>query len=221
MQDIMFKQTFRTGFSLNRLLLKKIVRFRYIYFFAALSLLNVVGCSEEPTAYQLNEEIPLGLGNLTVYTVEYDTLKKYIAPNTYEGIRMADRLIKDKFLAGPDHVPVCVIFKYDTSDSTESKENQKKAISIFLDAKMYVIVDSEKNEYKAKLLIPKRAVYYKQSGVIMDADDLKQVLKKLLWEDDRVVAFSIPKNSSGLSLLIWNRIASKGQPELVKVSLGG
>jgi len=217
----MFKQTFRTRLSLNKLLLKKVVSFRYIYFFAVLSLLNVVGCSEEPTAYKLNEKIPLGLGNLTVYTVEYDTLKKYIAPNTYEGIRVVDRLIKDKFLAGPDHVPVCVIFKYDTSDSTESKENQKKAISIFLDKDIYIMVDSENNEYKAKLLIPKRAVYYKQSGVIMDGEDLKQVMKKLLWEDDRVVAFSIPKNSSGLSLLIWNRMPRKDQPELVKVSLGG
>jgi len=215
----MSKQRFRTGLSLNRLLLK-IVHFRYIYYFIVLSIFNVIGCSEEPTAYKLNEEIPLGLGNLTVYTVEYDTLKKYIAPNTYEGIRMANRLIKDKFLAGPDHVPVCVIFKYDTSDSKESKENQKKAISIFLDKDMYIMVDSENNEYKAKLLIPKRAIYYKQSGAIMGADDLKQVMEKLLWEDDRVVAFSIPKDSSGLSLLIWNRIRTKGQPELVKVSLG-
>jgi len=54
----------------------------------------------------------------------------------------------------------------------------------------------------------------------MDADDLKQVMEKLLWEDDRVVAFSIPNDSSGLSLLIWNRISRKGQPDLVKVSLG-
>ena len=71
----MFKQTFKTGLSLNKILLKRIVSFRYTYFFAILSLLNLVGCSEEPTAYKLNEKIPLGLGNLTVYTVEYDTLK--------------------------------------------------------------------------------------------------------------------------------------------------
>jgi hypothetical protein len=215
----MLKQTIRTGLSLNRLSLKKIASFRHIYFFAILYLLNVVGCGEELTAYKLNEEIPLGLGNLIVYTVEYDSLRKYIAPNTYEGVRMADEMIKDNFLAGPDHVPVCIIFKYDTSDSTESKENQQKAISTFSVAGIYTLVDSENNKYTAKLLVPKSAVYYQQSGVIMDSDDLKQVMQKLLWEDERVVAFSIPKSSSGLSLLIKNPIPRKGQPKMVKVSL--
>ena len=117
----MFTQTIRTGLSLNRLSLKRIVSFRYIYFFVVFCFFNVVGCGEEPTTYKLNEEIPLGLGNLTVYKVEYDTLRKYIAPSTYEGVRMAEKMIKDNFLAGPDHVPVCIIFKYDTSDSAESK----------------------------------------------------------------------------------------------------
>jgi hypothetical protein len=219
-EDIVFKQTIRGGLSLNTLLLKKIVSFRYIYFFAVLCLLNMVGCGEEPRVYKLNEEIPLGLGNLTVYTVEYNTLKKYIAPNTYEGARMADKMIKDRFLTSPDHVPVCIIFKYDTSDSTESKENQQKAISTFSVAQIYTMVDSENNKYTAKLLVPRRAVYYTQSGVIMDADDLKQVMQKLLWEDERVVAFSIPKNSPGLSLLIKNPIPREGQPKMVKVSLG-
>jgi hypothetical protein len=216
----MFTQTIRTGLSPNRLSLKKIVSFRYLYFFAVLYFLNVVGCGGEQTAYKLNEEIPLGLGNLTVYTVEYDTLEKYIALNTYEGVRMAERMIKDMFLAGPDHVSVCIIFKYDTSDSTESKENQQKSISTFSIPQIYTMIDSENNKYTAKLLVPKRAIYYQQSGVIMDFDDLKQVMQKLLWEDDRVVAFSIPKNSSGLSLLIKNPIPRKGQPKMVKVSLG-
>ena len=216
----MFKQTIGTGLSLNRLLFKKSVSFRYFYFFSILHCLNVVGCGEEPRAYKLNEEIQLGLGNLTVYTVEYDTLKKYIAPNTYEGARMADKMIKDKFLDGPDYVPVCIVFKYDTSDSTESIENQQKAISIFSVPEIYTVVDSENKKYAAKLLIPKRAVYYNQPGVIMDPDDLKQVMQKLLWEDDRVVAFSIPKNKSGLSLLIKNPITRKGQPEMVRISLG-
>lgn len=219
-EDIMFKKTIRTELSLNRLLLKKILSFRYIYFFAVLYPFIVVGCGEEPTAYKLNDEIPLGLGNLTVYTVEYDTLKKYIAKNTYEGVRMAERTIKDMFLAGPDHVPVCIIFKYDTSDSKESEEDQHKAISVFSVPQIYTMVDSENNKYPAKLLIPKRAVYYLQDGVIMDYDDLKQVMQKLLWKDERVVAFSIPKNSSGLSLLIKNPIQRKGQPKMVKVSLG-
>jgi hypothetical protein len=216
----MFKQTIRKGLYLEKLLFKKIARFQYIYIFAVLCLLSVVGCSEEPTAYKLNEKIPLGLGNLTVYAVEYDTLKKYIAPNTYEGIRMADKKIKDEFLDSPGHMPVCIIFKYDTSDSTESKENQQIAISTFSVAQIYTIIDNKNNKYTGKLLVPKRAVYYQQSDVIMDLDDLKQVMQTLLWEDDRVVAFSIPKNSSGLSLLIKNPIPRKGQPKIVKVSLG-
>lgn len=204
----------------NRLLLRRIVSFRYIYLFAVLFLLNMVSCGEEPRTYKLNQKVPLGLGNLTVYNVEYDTLRKYIAPNTYEGARMADKMIKDEFLAGPDHVPLCIIFKYDTSDSKESKEDQQKAIGVFSIAQIYTVVDSENNKYKAKLLVPKSAVYYQQSGVIMDADDLKQVMQKLLWEDKRVVAFSVPKNSSGLSLLIKNPIPRKGQPKMVKISLG-
>jgi hypothetical protein len=216
----MFKQTIRKGLYLEKLLFKKIARFQYIYIFAVLCLLSVVGCREEPTAYKLNEKIPLGLGNLTVYAVEYDTLKKYIAPNTYEGIRMADKKIKDEFLDSPGHMPVCIIFKYDTSDSTESKENQQIAISTFSVAQIYTIIDNKNNKYTGKLLVPKRAVYYQQSDVIMDLDDLKQVMQTLLWEDDRVVAFSIPKNSSGLSLLIKNPIPRKGQPKIVKVSLG-
>lgn len=179
----------------------------------------MVGCGEEPTAYKINEKIPLGLGNLTVYRVEYDTLKKYIAPNTYEGIRLAEKMIKDEFLDGPDHMSVCIIFKYDASNSKESKENQQKAISTFSIAQIYTIIDSKNNKYTAKLLVPKSAVYYQQSGVIMDVDDLKQVMQKLLWEDDHVVAFSIPKDSSGLSLLIKNPLSRKGQPKIAKVSL--
>jgi len=215
----MFKQTIRKSPFLEILLFKKTAIFPYICFFAVLCLLIVVGCGEEPTAYKINEKIPLGLGNLTVYSVEYDTLKKYIAPNTYEGIRLAEKKIKDDFLDGPDHMSVCIIFKYDTSDSKESKENQQKAISTFSVAQIYTIIDSKNNKYTGKLLVPKSAVYYQQSGVIIDADDLKQVMQKLLWEDDHVVAFSIPKNSSGLSLLIKNPLSRKGQPKIAKVSL--
>lgn len=216
----MFKQTIRKNLFLERLLFKKTAIFPYICFFASLCLLNVVGCGEEPTAYKINEKIPLGLGNLTVYRVEYDTLKEYIAPNTYEGSVMAEKMIKENFLVGPDHVPVCVIFKYDTSDSKESKEDQQMAISTFSVAQIYTIIDSKNNKYPGRLLVPKSAVYYRQSGVIMDVDDLKQAMQKLLWEDDRVVAFSIPKNSSGLSLLIKNPLRRKGQPKIAKVYLG-
>jgi hypothetical protein len=215
----MFKQAIGKWPFFNRLVLKKNTGSRYIYFFGIFCFLNAAGCGEEPTTYKLNEAIPLGLGNLTVYTVEYDTLGKYIAPNTYEGVRMANQMIKDKFLDGPDHVPVCVIFNYDTSRSTESKEKQQESISAFSVAQIYTIVDSENNKYTAKLLVPKNAVYYQQPGVIMDSDDLKQAMQKLLWEDERVVAFSIPKNSSGLSFLIKNPIPQRGQPKMVKVSL--
>ena len=114
---------------------------------------------------------------------------------------------------------VCIIFKYDASNSKESKENQQKAISTFSIAQIYTIIDSKNNKYTGKLLVPKSYVYYQQSGVIMGADDLKQVMQKLLWEDDHVVAFSIPKDSSGLSLLIKNPLSRKGQPKIAKVSL--
>lgn len=216
----MFKQTIRTMLPLNRLLIKETVSFPYIHLFAILCVLNMAGCDREPKAYKLNDEIALGLGNLTIFTVEYDTLQKYIAPNTYEGARMANKMILYNFLDSSDHLPVCIVFKYDTSDSTESKEVQKKSISTFSIAKIYTIVDSENNKYRAKLVIPKKAAYYQQDGVILDSDDLKQIMQKLLWEDERVVAFSVPKNSSGLSLLIKNPIPRKGQPKMVKVYLG-
>jgi hypothetical protein len=134
---------------------------------------------------------------------------------------MADKRIRDTFLTGPDHMAVCAIFKYDTSDSNESKEDQHKAIAaIYSVAEIYTLVDNEDNEYPAKLLVPKSAVKYQQSGQIVDADDLQRIMQKLLWEDERVVAFSVPKNSSGLSLLIENPIPTEGQPEMVKISLG-
>jgi len=216
----MFRQIISKHLSLIRLLLEKIVKFGCISFLVVFYVFNVFGCGEKPTAYKLNDKIPLGLGKLTVLALEYDTLKEYIAPNTYEGVVMAEKMIKDKFLASPDHVPVCVIFKYDTSDSKQSKEDQKQAISTFSVAQIYSLVDSKKNKYPAKLLVPKDAVYYQQPGVIMDSEDLKQALQKLLWEDERVVAFSVPKNSSGLSLLIKNPMRRKGQPKMVKVSFG-
>jgi hypothetical protein len=75
-EHVMFNNTILLIIYHNRLSLRIIVSLRSIYLLAVFFLLNIVSCGEEPTAYKLNQKIPLGLGNLTVYSVEYDTLRK-------------------------------------------------------------------------------------------------------------------------------------------------
>lgn len=189
-------------------------------FCAVLLLTTLTGCSEQPTFFKLNDEIPLGLGRLTVYGVEFNTLKKYIAPRTYEGALMADQMIKSQFLTNPEHEPVCVLFKYDTAHSPENEENKRGAMAAVSAVQIYSMVDGEGVKYEARLLVPKSAAYYQEPGTIGDVEDFKRIMNELVWQDDRVVAFSMPKNSSDLSLFIDNPLPQKGQPKIAAVSLG-
>lgn len=215
----MVKRTIRKYYT-YRSMFKRLTHVTISYLCAALLVSALFGCSKQVAPFNLNDEVPLGLGNLVVYKVEFGTLEEYIAPKTYEGSRLADQVIKSQFLTNPEHVPVCVLFRYDTSHSSENTEKKRASMAAVSAAQIYTIVDDKRVKYRARLLVPKSAAYYQEPGAIGDAEDFKRVMLELLWEDDRVVAFSMPKDSAGLTLLIENPIPQKGQPKIAAVSLG-
>jgi hypothetical protein len=159
----------------------------------------------------MGQEIPLGSHNLKVIRLEIDKLKKYMLGPEQDILKIID--------AG--HSAICVHFSFSPASPSDTAAPQKVSPLLILNQNMFSIVDAAEKKYPARLVIPKKwGSYARQEEEIYDAYDFEKAMKEMSAPRDFVAAFSLPKESSGLTLLIKNHAPREGQPKVAAVQLG-
>jgi hypothetical protein len=163
----------------------------------------------------MKQDIPLGVYKLRVLRLEIDTLKRYLVGPQQEMSKIID--------AG--HSSACVLFKLTPASPPEAGAGNGEPVSplLSLNYRVFSIIDATGKKFPARLVLPSKwgsLARDQETTYPYNYDDYESAMREMSDPRDFVVAFSLPKGTSGLTLLISNPFPKEGQPKVAAVQLG-
>lgn len=172
------------------------------------------GCTDEPTAFSLNQEISMGSYKLVVSKYTTGTIGEYI-PREIVPTGSYEKFLKQLGSVKRDSPAFVVFFSY----TGDGNEGNLFSLLTTLNNKMFFLMNKNGEKVYPLVVMPKRFLFMGE-GWIMDYDDMKEAMDDLKKPTDFFAIFSPEKGSSGFTLFVNNPSQQKGQAGLASLPLG-
>ena len=171
------------------------------------------GCTDEPTAFSLNQEIPMGSFKLVVSKYTSGTVGEYI-PKEIVPAGSYEKILEQLGSMKRDFPALVVFFSY----SGDGNEASLSLLTTF-NSKMFYIMNKNRDKIYPVIVLPKRFLFMGE-GWIMDYDDMMEAMDVLKESTDFFCNFGPEKGSSGFTLFVKNPSQKLRQAGIASLPLG-